>query len=43
MNRADEKLMNKIIDTVHENISDSSFNVEKLAEINYRNEPFRHP
>ncbi|NDW17615.1 response regulator [Dysgonomonas sp. 216] len=32
MNKADEQFMEKVINTIQENITDSNFNVEKLAE-----------
>lgn len=33
MNKADEEFMDKIINVIHENITDDNFNVERLAEI----------
>lgn len=33
MNKADEEFMDKIIQIIHENITDYNFNVERLAEI----------
>lgn len=33
MNKADEEFMDKIINMIHENITDDNFNVERLAEI----------
>lgn len=32
MNKADEQFMEKVIEIIHENITDSNFNVERLAE-----------
>jgi signal transduction histidine kinase/DNA-binding response OmpR family regulator len=32
MNKADEQFIQKVIDIIHENITDSEFNVERLAE-----------
>ncbi|MDU1890350.1 MAG: two-component regulator propeller domain-containing protein [Dysgonomonas sp.] len=33
MNKADEQFMNKLVNHIHDNIIDTNFNVEKLAEL----------
>ncbi len=42
MNKADEQFMNKIIDIINENITDSGFNVERLAELAFMSRSSLH-
>jgi len=42
MNKADEQFMNKIIELIHENITDSNFNVERMSELVYMSRSSLH-
>lgn len=42
MNKADEQFIQKIIDIIHENITDSDFNVERLSELAYMSRSSLH-
>jgi len=42
MNKADEQFMNRVIEVINENIVDSDFNVERLAELVYMSRSSLH-
>lgn len=42
MNKADEQFMNKVIEIIHENITDTNFNVERLADLVYMSRSSLH-
>lgn len=42
MNKADEQFLNKIIEIINENITDSNFNVESLADLIYMSRSSLH-
>jgi AraC-like DNA-binding protein len=42
MNKADEEFLEKIVETINENITDVNFNVEKLSELTYMSRSSLH-